>query len=259
MRSFLYLLLLGVCFGSQAQYWFGIKVGGQLSDHVYEEKTYDTDSFSVSPDYNFHVGAMMTYQASEKYAVHVELNYQKIEKRLSNLQGVTPRALSKSSYHYLTLPFLLRFNFGRAPFQFYLNGGPRLAFWLRGTGVIELDEFAEFNIDRIDYQIVHNRDNSDNLDQLALDRGNILQYGLTFGGGVNFDLRNKSRIMLDFRYTFGHSHIGFNGSPDFQWVNYYENFEYTHNILSVSVGYLFEFDAMLQRKGKSTVNRRKGG
>ena len=127
----------------------------------------------------------------------------------------------------------------------------------------KLEEFNEFFSEEelekgLVYKIVYNQRKSGgaNSDKLAFTRANRFQYALQLGAGLNFNIINGSRIFMDMRFTFGHSNMGFNGSPDFKWDDYKENFEYRHHIYSLSVGYILEYNAQLARKGKSTIKNR---
>lgn len=246
---------------AHGQYWFGPKVGIHGVSHRYQLEEYKSDSFNIRPDLRWQVGAVLTYTASDRYSVHTEINFERIGRTLKNDQGQFPAVFSKTKFSFLTVPLLLRVNFGRAPFHYYLNGGPKISYWLSGSGKLtDLEEFIEFqNADYVlDYEIVFKSKNErppndeGNNARLHLENGNRLQYALTLGGGAYFDISNGARIMLDFRYSFGHSNMGFNDNTAFTFDDYEENFEYTHDMLSISVAYMFEYNAQLQRKGKST-------
>ncbi|MEL7006534.1 MAG: porin family protein [Bacteroidota bacterium] len=248
-------------FSLEAQYWFGPKVGFHRTDYVYQAENFKSDSFNVKPNYNFQVGAVLTYQASDKYSVHTEINFERYRRELENFEN-DPQAISELNSGFLSVPFLLRLNFGRAPYLFYVNGGTKLSYWLYGNGVLENEFLQEAEDPSLDYTLAFRNDDNSDFSRLNLERPNRLQYALVAGGGVYFDLANESRIMLDVRYSFGHSNMGFNGSQDFDFDTYEENFEYRHFALSVSVGYMFEYNAQFQRKGKSTnklSNKKRGG
>jgi len=68
-----------------------------------------------------------------------------------------------------------------------------------------------------------------------------------------FGINQTQRIMLDLRYSFGHSNMAFNRGSDLgQLFAYDENLEYTHQMMMVSVAYLFGYDIQAKKKGKST-------
>ena len=76
---------------------------------------------------------------------------------------------------------------------------------------------------------------------MFVEQANRLQFGLTAGAGAFFDLSSGARLMVDFRYTFGHSNLGFDtfaDSFDFPEDDYVESFEYTMNY-NLSFGGLF--------------------
>lgn len=258
MRIFFLLLTsLSIC-SAQAQYWFGPKIGGHRTDFMYQNKEYSADTFHVNENYNFHVGAMLIYQASPKYAVQGEITYERIVKEVRDKEFVPP-TYSKSNYNYLNVPFALRWNFGQEPTFFYVSGGPKISFLLGGSGEMYLDEFDEHRDgESIKYRMVFDRDKSDAVTTLAFPEANRVQFGLALGTGVYFDLISGGRLSLDVKYSFGHSNVGFNRNPDFnQFDGYSENFRYRQNVLSLSVAYLFEYDVKLQSKGMSTIKESK--
>ena len=129
-----------------------------------------------------------------------------------------------------------------------------------------LDPVTGDNLDPqpIEYRATFNSGKDNGEDILLVSEPNRLQFGLTFGAGAFFDLISGARLMIDLRYAFGHSNFGFDNPNDSWFVyeddQYVESFEYSLNTLSVSVAYLFEYDAQLKRRGKSTnpkSNKRK--
>ncbi|MBV6646884.1 MAG: PorT family protein [Cyclobacteriaceae bacterium] len=243
-----------MAFAANAQYWFGPKVGIQRTDHYYQNRSY-RDTFNIKPDYNFQAGIMMTYTANKMYSVHTEINYERIGKKLSEVPSRAEELDVKSRFHFINIPLMLRMNFRSGPYQFYVNGGPRISYWLAGkveyASDAEWEEpFGTGHVER--YKIAFNEASGGSDDKKGLERANRIQYALSAGFGVNLDLRNESRLMLDFRYVFGHSNMGFNGSQELSFNTYAENVEYTHNTLSISVGYMIEYNEDLKRKGKST-------
>lgn len=264
MKKYSLIIVLGISLlaplGSYAQYWFGVKVGSQVAHHDYLSKTY-RDTFDIKNDVNIQSGIMFSYTATKRYSVHTELYYKRIRKDLKNNDFTLP-AKAYSNYHYLSAPFMLRVNihFGNSPFYMYVNGGAELNYWLGGNGGLRLDEFEEFfSEDKlireypVTYKFVFYEKARKTEDDRWIQDYNRLQYSITGGLGFVFELANGSRIVLDTRYTHAHSNFGFNTSPDFTWVNYYENFEYRPHHLALTLGYQIEYNAQLARKGKSTI------
>ena len=265
-RNLIAGVLLLSSFWSYSQYWFGPKIGLNYIDHVYQESTYEKDSFNVPENFNFQAGVAISYTATGLYSVYGELLYERYGKKVTDRQTDGEIVKTEMTNHFISAPVMLRVTLGRIPFHYYVNGGPRLSYWLGGSGKQDLAEFEEFLTDEdgnpliVDYNVTFNSSNA-----LAGDRStafvskpNRLQFGLTAGGGIILDVKGENRLQIDFRYTWVHSNMGTNnGTEDINFENetYRENFEYYHNIATVGVAYLFGYNSDLKRKGKSTSKK----
>lgn len=254
MKAVFTFLLVFSALAGYSQYWFGPTGGAQYTDFIYQDSRYKSDSFQINGDIRWHAGASFVYQASDKYSIHTELLFERVHKLVTEKIDPNIRVYSKTRFNYLALPLSLRFNFGGEPTHFYVSGGPKISLWLGGTGTLDLDELDEaYTRDAINYNIVF-KENTDSQESVrAVTDANRVQFALQLGTGVFFDLYFGGRLSLDMRYTFGHSNIALNNSPDFNgWATYKENFKFRNNMLSLSLAYLFEYDAKEQAKGMST-------
>lgn len=253
-----FFLLLSI---ANAQYWFGSRFGISYIDHVYQDEDYE-DDFDVQPNLNISAGAAFSYTASDLYAVYGELTYDRIGKSVKDITTDGSQVNTTMTNHFISAPVMLRINLGKVPFHYYLNGGPRISYWLAGSGTQLLAEIAENSANPefpeesiIDYNIVFDREKVTSVDRNFVSRPNRVQFGLTVGGGVFFDMQDDSRLQIDFRYTWVHSNMGINNEEEdigFVFESYRENFEYYHNIATIGVAYMWNYDAKLTRKGKST-------
>lgn len=250
------LLCANVAFG---QFWFGPKIGGQLTQYNFQDDTFE-DRYKVETNINWNVGFAMEYAASTRYAIHTEINYFEVNNKFTNLPGVDS-AISESTYKFLTVPLMMRFMAGIAPVTFYLNVGPRLTYWLGGSGNILADELIENGLSEgLDYSIKFTEPTQDLISQgnfFFVPDPNRLQYGFDVGGGIYLDIGQTQKINLDFRYSFGHSNMGFNNTADLGLIRYQEDIQYSHRIFRVSLSYLIGYDIQAQKKGKSTSRVRK--
>ncbi|MEQ6165578.1 MULTISPECIES: porin family protein [unclassified Ekhidna] len=263
---------------SFGQYWFGPKVGVSYIDHVYQEKAYESDSFDVASNVNWQAGFAVSYTASDMYAVYGELLYERVHKDLTDKQTGGELVKAQMTNHFISAPIMLRITLGKVPFHYYVNGGPRLAYWVGGKGTHDLAAFDEFppvtdddgNPLPVDYTLKFDSDNAspDDFSTAYVSKPNRFLFGLTVGGGLYFDIQGGSRLQIDFRYTWQHSNMATNSSDDTNLIRgssgdldyYRENMEYYHNFATIGVAYLFSYDANLKRKGRSTSkesNKRK--
>jgi hypothetical protein len=266
MRYALFTPLLLMSLMAQSQYWIGPKAGFHYTTHVFQDDDYK-GMYRVRPDYNFELGMAVTYTASERYAVHGELYFERMAMDLRNREG-NYYVSSQSSYSYLSAPFLFRMTLGYAPVHYYVNAGPKISLLVKGSGSINSSDLEEFEGGRKDYKLTLNEDKANGHDVFWIRDGNRFLYSLTAGGGFYLDLQSGARLMFDFRYNWGHSNIGFNGKsnqPNPKMLEYgrvtdgeapvdtyRENYEYTNNTISASIAYQFHFDRQLRRQGSST-------
>lgn len=265
LRLYFFLIVLLSGLSLKGQYWFGPKFGISYIDHVYQESAYERDTFDIAKDLNFQIGGVFTYTATDRYAVYGEIMYEKINKRVKDQFTGGNIVNASMTNHFLTVPIMLRVTLGTVPFHYYVNGGPRLSLWLAGKGEHDLEEFDEFppiadddgNPLPVPYKISFRSSKAtpDDPTSAFVDKPNRLQFGLTFGGGVYFDLATGGRLQVDLRMNWVHSNMGTNSSNDINLVRetYRENLEYFHVISSVSVAYLFGYNSQLRKKGKSTI------
>jgi len=272
MKKLILSICLLVLFNSvvQGQYWFGPKIGVSYIDHVYQDQTYERDSFNVDPDFNFQGGLAFSYSASDMYAVYAELLYERVNKKLRDKQTDGELVRAEMTNHFISVPIMLRITLGKVPFHYYINGGPRLAYWVGGKGTHDLAAFDEFppvadedgNALPVDYTLKFNSSNASpgDFSTAFVARPNRVQFGLTVGGGMYFDIQGGGRLQVDFRYTWQHSNMAENTSDDINLIRgssgdldfYRENMEYYHNFATIGVAYLFSYDSNLRRKGRST-------
>jgi len=264
MRYLLVFFFAVFSLSAKSQYWFGPKIGFSNITHNYQESAY-RDTFDIPSDWNYHAGIAVSYTATDRYAVYGELLYERISKKVTDKDTGGDIAFSEMNNHFISAPIMLRITLGKVPFHYYVNGGPRLAYWIGGNGILNTEENREFgeedengNVLPIEYTIRFDESkvvNDESGTSALVSKPNRLQFGLTAGAGMFLDIQGGGRLQLDFRYTWVHSNMATNnGDQDIGFVDssYRENFEHYHGIASVGVAYMFAYNSQLRRKGKST-------
>ncbi len=269
MKTKLILIgLFGVAQVAYSQYWFGPKVGFSYVDPIYQKDSFEDDLYDVDNDFDFNAGFALNYTATDVYSVYTEIVFERMDRNLRNKSTNNNVVVSHAVNSFITVPAMLRISLGSVPFHYYVNGGPKISYWLSSKGDLFLSSFEERVIldpntgSAIEpgpaaYKVTFNPSRGNNSDVLFLSQPNRLQFGLAVGAGAFFDLASGARLMLDFRYTFGHSNLGIDDPKDVGFVydedSYIESFEYTMNTAAISIGYLFGYSSELKRKGGSTV------
>ena len=239
---------------ADAQFWFGPKVGVQRTNYKYRDDNH-SNLYNVDVGLNYNVGVAIEYSTTGAFEIHTEIVYQRVSNKVTNKEFLDP-IVSESTYNYISAPLLMRAVFGTPPFNFYVNFGPRLSYWLGGSGSYFSDEFSDFSDDPRKYDIVF-AEPTQNLvvqgDAFFIPRPNRLQYAFDFGGGLLLGINENQRVMIDVRYSFGHSNMAFNDGSDLgNLFNYDEDLEYAHRMMIFSVAYVFGYDIQAKKKGRST-------
>lgn len=271
MKAVALLVLLNlVTLEGYSQFWVGPTVGGQLTTHKYTEPK-RTDTFDIASDFNWHAGVVMEYQTGGVFAVHTEITYMQFKTKTTSSAPAPmgdPGMYSNATHRFLTVPMLARAQFGRGAVKFFVNAGPRLSYWLGSNGTVYTSEFEANAVEPIDYKVAFGdfgefANSTD--DFQVIEKPNRLQYSLDFGTGVLIDITDEQRILVDVRYSFGHSIMAFNSGNAFNNIpqgqlsdgGYTEDMEYKNSMIMFSVGYLFGYSPSNQRKGSSTIRRKK--
>ncbi|MEO9966644.1 MAG: outer membrane beta-barrel protein [Reichenbachiella sp.] len=265
MKRLLFIGLLFVSFSGHAQFWFGPKIGGQIIVPRYQAAAH-ADSFRVSSKLNWHAGIAMDYSTEGAFEVHTEIVYVRVNNRVRPKSIFPDQSLdNKTVYHFITAPLMARVVFMKnSRFKVFVEAGPRLSYWVAGSGSIvsdETEENASIPGESVDYDILFlNRDLedvnvSDYTDKLIVTKPNRLQYSLDFGVGWLFDITPSQRVIVDSKISFAHSNMAFNDGTQFSNIlQYNEDTEYRSHMFMVSIAYMFGYNPALTAKGKSSSN-----
>ncbi len=264
---FIIIIILFATEVVQAQFWIGPRIGMHYTSFKYSEKPIplsngeklDENSpdslrykYDVENSSNFNAGIVFEYTTEGQYSVHGEVIYQRVNNRVTSQKG-DPFIDSRSTYNFISVPILLKYDFAITPeISFYLNGGPRISYWLNGKGNIKADELLEAGDGEKDYKINFSSPSQNNIsNNFNIPKANRLQYSFDIGAGVSYNINQNLRTYADVRYTIGQSNMGFNDKADFDLQGYKESIEYSHKIVSFSVGILVGYDPSSKKKGAS--------
>ncbi len=260
-----YLLIIACIFfiapSCLGQLYVGPKAGIQAFAPFYPDKD-NRAGLKLKPRPGLSLGLAAVAEVRENFALHFEIAYSQKGKKVKD--KISPLLSHKVLYNHIDFPILFtrRFNAkfgGQKAYQWYLNVGPNISYWLGGSGELISDELEEENVARLDYKIVFKADSFDN-DQANIEEPNRLQLGLNVGGGLIFKPNDANMLLVDFRLEIGSTFVGKKGTA----VEFpYSMFAYTDNLATVNVGlkasvaYVFDLNLAQLKKGKSTKDSRR--
>ena len=256
-HAILLFLLFTSLSGSAQHIRTGFKLGTQLSRPYYEDHNFYRE-YTPKHRLGFNLGGVLNWKASDYFALHVELLYNRVNKHLVGTDGYS---VNQDQFNYLTAPVLLRGSVPIGQTEVYINAGPAINYWLGGRGFVRHTELIELEIYELNHRIGFSDEaGGDYISGTAyVTEANRFQLGLDMGTGVIIPV-NGQYLMVDFRYSWGHTNMA-RSDADYlpELVYYNDDLSFAHHSFSASVAYLFEFDLIkLTRKGKSKTIKGKG-
>ena len=214
-RLFFFLILLLTSFfhfEAYAQTYFGFKAGVNASKAYFDNEVYEK-YYSTKVKPGFTAGAIFLIENKKKYGLYAEFLYSQKGKIVESTAN--DYETNTATYQYLDFPVLFRLKFDQAKIGWYLQLGPQVSYWLSGKG--------SFEVYQEDRDITVNYDYTINFDEpkrsseyMNVTDANRTQIGLAVGGGVIWDMKSANYLLLDMRFTFGHTYMGqgpFGGQP----------------------------------------------
>ena len=192
MRKTVYALLVSIFFISNnfAQSKLKLGVNGGLT---YSSFRGNPQIETLDAGFDFLVGVSFEYQLKERLSLAANINYDRKTATDNPYIQIIENPDDPSFYgkvkikfrnQYLSLPILLKYKFGTND-SFFINGGPFLSFLLKSELTNNYDDTSS--------------DQTDNF--------KTLDYGLTFGFGKTFKLKNNNELSIEIRENLGLSEV----------------------------------------------------
>lgn len=232
----IFVLLTFVSNKGMTQTFFGFKGGANVTNISFDSETYKK-FYDTKFTPGFSAGAVFLIENKEKYGLYTEFLYSM--KGKSVVSHANDYETNNATYQYLEFPVLFRVKFKQQKFDWFLQLGPEINYWLGGKGAFEVYEPDRDVISTYEYT-VNLGEQKNSSDYLNVEDANRIQLGLALGGGLIWDLKNGNYISFDARYTFGHTYMGGYETASIPNIGLVDNLEYTNNVASISAVYYFD-------------------
>ena len=212
-----------------------------------------SENIQINPTLGFNVGGIMNYKVTERFSLQTELAYVQRSRNLDG--GINDMYQNRSTYHFIELPVLCRVTYEQRGWSWYFNAGGNFSYWLSGDGSLYSYEFVDYGIFTpapYDIRFEPKPQGYDPEYAVYLEQPNRIQLGIDLGFGFYFDIAEKQYFNLDFRYTLGQSWMAIDKPFDMNIYEQKEDLRHTFHTLAVNLGWIFDFDPMDSRKGKSS-------
>lgn len=230
---FTFFILALITISGFAQTFVGIKAGANATLAKFESDVYEK-FYDVNFKPGFTAGGVFLIENKEKYGLYAEFLYSMKGKSVDSHANNYVSNVAK--YHYLDFPILFRMKFNQPKYDWFLQLGPELSYWLGGKGTMRVYDPNRDQITDYDYTLNFGEPINSS-DYMNVQDANRLQVGLALGGGMVWKLENGNYVSLDIRYTFGHTYLGEFESGIIPNIGREDNFEHTNQVASISAVY----------------------
>jgi opacity protein-like surface antigen len=243
----------------------GFKGGGVVSWVRYDDTDFrKTVKVRPKPGYSF--GPVLSFKVKDRYFLHTE--YLFTTKGRTNIGKIDKVLKDKVTYYFLEVPVLYNVFFkgrlqfrGNKQFKYYAGAGPIFSYWLGARGSVFSSEHRENNLPVQKYKVVFGTRGEDfqKDSEVYIKSPSKMQLGFAIGGGILTEPTAKQRVMIDFRFEYGHSWIAKSEYEDFHFpVTYDPSVKARNMSLRLSAIFLLELNTnkKVRNKGKSNITRK---
>lgn len=234
------------------EFSLGLKAGPLASWSVLGDKE-DRKEFDNKITYGFYGAAIITFPLSNNYSCVIEGGYSQKGRSVRFNDGFGKNV---ATYNYTDAALLLRrsfkVNLGKnIPSELIVNIGPHINYWLGGKGRI-----GSADNDGSPYKVVFNQEaDLGQFDKMYLNDINRWLFGIDLGVGLMAPITKTQNVLVELRFTSGHTFYGARNSASYSWVSFEDNLRANEKVVSITGAYTFGFNLQEAKKGKSTKDK----
>ncbi len=250
---FTLFILVGTALSLYGQeFSLGLKAGPLIAWSKFGDRD-DGKRFDSRPVVGYYGAGIITFPLGKYYTCVLEGGYSQKGRHIRFNEGF---GKNKATYHYTDMVMLLRrnvkVNLGpNLPADIFINIGPHINYWLGGKGTIGLADN-----EGSPYTLVFNQEpDLGQFDKMYLNNINRWLFGLDIGIGLNAPITKTQKVLVELRYTAGHTFYGDRNSATYSWVEFEDNLRANEKVLSLTAAYMFGFNLQEAKKGKSTKDK----
>ena len=253
------LMLLATLGTTKAQLGIGPVVSVNVTEPVYiDDQSAFAQNWETDYQFGYAAGLAFHHEMFSIFSFQSELTYGRRGKRITTNSLDEGNATHTANYQFVDLTGLMRLSFGSEPIWYYVSMGPRLSAWTGGSGTYESAPLLEVEIEKLDYNVVFQKDQLNNLETYYPGQANRVQVSFIVGVGVMFSSLPNQRSQIEVRYEIGASEFGPGLTGRFGADQFIPNEDLNFRLQTLSVAYTHYFNfSLVPKKGKIKATRSK--
>jgi hypothetical protein len=256
IRKIIGVLMLGLAWSLPSlaqQYALGIKGGPLLTLSNFGDKD-DGDNYSHKVKPGFYVAGLVVFPLKNQYSLQTEFGFSQRGRRITFNSDEWE---NNATYYFVDGAMLLRksfpFQLGRnIPSTWFVDIGPHISYWLGGKGKVSAG--GSYNYTIVFEEMPESPPEPDFNTMYIVDENQWL-FGLDIGVGFEAPIAHKKDLLVELRFTSGHTFYGMRGSASNRTLGFSDNLRSNEKVLSLTVAYILDINIQENRKGKSTKDK----
>jgi hypothetical protein len=255
VQKLIFSVFISILFllSAQAQeFTLGIKAGAHVSQSLFGDRD-DGDFFDMNPVIGYQLSGIIGFPLKKNYSCIIEGGFSRHGRDVIFNEGSSKNV---ATYYYTDAALLLRRGFAvnlgkNVPSQIFVNVGPHINYWLSGTGRVGSTEN-----EGSPYTVVFEQEpDLSQFDKMYLNNINRWLFGIDIGVGLQAPITQTQKLLVELRFTSGHTFYGDRNSATYSWVEFQDNLRANEKVLSLTAAYTFGFNIQKMRTGKSTKDK----
>jgi hypothetical protein len=251
---FLILFLLSVAVYGQ-KFTIGVSGGPMVNWAGFGEKT-QKDTFSTAATFGFNAGFQIGFPLKNRFQLMLEGGYaSKARAILFNRKRWENHTRFNMAEGSMLLRKTFDFHLGKnVPATWFFDVGPEIDYIINARGRVIVNDGKPNR-----YTVVYGGEYDYSFDKMFYENANRFLFGLVLGIGFKAPLHRNQFLATQIRFTSGHTFLGTRKSDSIINLRGFQDTLITNiKAVSLSFAYNLDFDVQRSRKGKSTIDRKRG-
>jgi len=235
------------------KYSLGLKGGPLITWASFGDKD-DKADFSHKIKPGGYLAGLVIFPLKNRYTLQTEFGASMRGRRITFNNDEWE---NNATYYFADGAMLLRKAFPlrlgpNIPSTWFVDIGPHISYWIDGKGKITAGGSYSYSIV---FEEMPETPTEPDFNTMYIVDENRWLFGLDIGVGVNAPLAAKRSLLVELRFTSGHTFFGTRGSASNRTLGFTDNLRSNEKVVSLTLTYVLDVNVQESRKGKSTKDK----
>ncbi|MEJ7646087.1 MAG: porin family protein [Chryseolinea sp.] len=239
------------CYGQK--FSFGAKAGPLVTWANFSDKD-DKHDFANKPKLGYYAAALVIFPLKNDYSFQTEFGFSQRGRRVLFNENTWE---NNATYYFADGRMMLRRSFPlrlgpNIPSKWFVNVGPHISYWIGGHGTIDAGGSYKYDIV---FSEMPTEPSGPDFNKMYISDVNQYLFGIDIGAGFIAPLRSNTNLLVELRFTSGHTFFGNRSSASNRTLGFMDNLRSNEKMINLTIAYIWGADIQKSKKGKSTKDR----